>query len=69
MRLYSFLCGCCMPGQAGVELLRCGYPPGSGLLPLPAYSPELNPVEHIWEHLRENYFGHRVFPSLSAVVD
>ncbi|MGH9407303.1 MAG: IS630 family transposase [Terriglobia bacterium] len=39
------------------------------LLPLPPYSPELNPVEHIWEHLRENYFGNRVFPSLSAVVD
>ncbi len=39
------------------------------LLPLPPYSPDLNPVEHVWKHLRENYFGNRVFPSLSAVVD
>jgi hypothetical protein len=38
------------------------------LLPLPPYSPELNPVEHIWDHLRENYFGNQVFPSLGAVV-
>ena len=24
---------------------------------LPPYSPELNPVEHLWDHLRENYFA------------
>jgi len=34
---------------------------------LPAYSPELNPVEHIWDHVRENHFGNDVFPSLEAV--
>lgn len=37
------------------------------LLFLPPYSPELNPVEHIWEYLRENYFGNRVFESLDIV--
>jgi hypothetical protein len=26
------------------------------LISQPAYSPELNPVEHIWEELREKYF-------------
>jgi transposase len=26
------------------------------LIPQPAYSPELNPVEHIWDELREKYF-------------
>ncbi len=30
------------------------------LLPQPAYSPELNPVEHIWEELREKHFHNRV---------
>jgi transposase len=25
------------------------------LLPLPPYSPELNPVENIWEFLRANF--------------
>ena len=44
-------------------------PPTLRLLHLPPYSPELNPVEHLWEHLRENSFGNRVFPSLRAVVD
>ena len=38
------------------------------LLPLPPYSPELNPAEHIWEHLRENFFGNEVFASLDAVA-
>lgn len=37
------------------------------LLFLPSYSPELNPVEHIWDHLRENYFGNRTFSSLDTV--
>lgn len=39
------------------------------LLFLPPYSPELNPVEHVWEYLRENHFGNDTFPSLDAVGD
>jgi transposase len=35
----------------------------------PAYSPELNPVEHLWEEIREKAFYNRVFPSLQAVTD
>lgn len=35
----------------------------------PSHSPELNPVEHIWEELREKYFSNRIFPSLDAVID
>jgi len=30
------------------------------LLPLPAYSPELNPVERVWVYLRERFLSHRV---------
>ena len=37
------------------------------LIPLPPYSPELNPVEHIWDELREKEFPNRVFDSLRAV--
>ena len=44
-------------------------PAGRRLLPLLPYRPELNPVAHIGDHLRENYFGNQVFPSLGAVVD
>jgi hypothetical protein len=39
------------------------------LLFLPAYSPELNPVEHVWEYLRENHFGNDTFPTLEAVAE
>ena len=37
------------------------------LLPLPAYSPELNPQEHIWDEIREKEFPNRVFDSLEGV--
>lgn len=37
------------------------------LLKLPPYSPELNPVEHLWDELREKYFHNLVFDSLDAL--
>lgn len=37
------------------------------LLPLPAYSPELNPQEHLWDEIREKEFPNRVFDSLAGV--
>ena len=42
-------------------------PPNIQLLALPPYSPELNPVEHLWEELREKNFHNRTFASLNAV--
>ena len=39
------------------------------LLPLPPYAPELNPVEHVWDELREKHFHNRVFDSLNALED
>ncbi|MHC1713458.1 MAG: IS630 family transposase [Solidesulfovibrio sp.] len=39
------------------------------LVRLPPYSPELNPVEHIWDEIREKYFLNRVFESLDALED
>lgn len=37
------------------------------LLPLPAYSPELNPQEHLWDEIREKEFPNRVFDSMDGV--
>jgi transposase len=34
---------------------------------LPPYSPELNPAEHVWDHMRENEFANRVYATLAAV--
>jgi len=39
------------------------------LVPLPPYSPELNPVEHIWDWLRDNIFKNMAFESLDEVMD
>lgn len=44
-------------------------PANMQLLFLPPYSPELNPVEHLWDELREKHFHNRVFDSLDAVED
>jgi hypothetical protein len=37
------------------------------LLPLPGYSPQLNPQEHIWDELREKEFPNRVFEHMDGV--
>jgi hypothetical protein len=34
---------------------------------LPPYSPQLNPVEHLWKEVREKYFANLVFDSIDAV--
>ncbi len=62
-------CVMLLDGAGWHTALDLKVPPAMQLLPLPPYSPELNPVEHIWDHLRENHFGNRVFRSLDAVVE
>lgn len=39
------------------------------LMTLPPYSPELNPVENIWQFLRQNHLANRVFETYEAIVD
>jgi DDE superfamily endonuclease len=39
------------------------------LIPLPGYSPELNPQEHIWDDLREKAFPNLVLDRMAAVVE
>jgi len=41
-------------------------PENISLLPLPPYSPELNPCEQIWQFLRERYLSNRYFKGYSA---
>ena len=36
---------------------------------LPPYSPELNPSEHMWDEMREKYFGNHAFNSMDAVEE
>jgi transposase len=44
-------------------------PANMRLLPLPPYAAELNPVEHVWDELREKCFHNLVFDSLEALED
>ena len=39
------------------------------LLPLPTYSPELNPIENVWDYLRGNKLSHGVWDTYDAVVE
>ncbi len=48
---------------------RLCIPDNISLLPLPRYAPELNPVENLWEFLRQNLLSHRVWDSYDAIVD
>ena len=36
---------------------------------LPSRSPELNPVENIWQYLRANWLSNRVFETYDAIID
>jgi transposase len=42
-------------------------PENMALIFFPPYSPELNPVEHIWDSIRENWFRNEVFNSIEGV--
>jgi transposase len=48
---------------------RLVVPENVALLHLPPYSPELNPVENVWQYLRQNFLSNRVFASYDAIVD
>jgi transposase len=65
------------PGAHAVLLLdRAGWhlsgklavPENITLLPLPPRSPELNPVENVWQFLRDNWLSNRVFRSYDDIV-
>ncbi len=36
---------------------------------LPSRSPELNPVENIWQYMRENWLSNSVFETYEAIID
>jgi transposase-like protein len=48
---------------------RLPVPANMRLISLPPWSPQLNPVEHVWDEVREKWFANRVFDSLNAVEE
>ena len=39
------------------------------IIPLPPYTPEMNPIEQIWKEIRKRGFKNEVFQTLEKVVD
>ena len=54
-------------GWHGAKALT--VPDNITLVPLPPYSPELNPVERVWLYLKERYLSHRLHPDYDAIAD
>ena len=48
---------------------QLAVPANITLVPLPAYSPELNPVERVWLYLRERFLSHRVLDGYPGLLD
>ena len=44
-------------------------PDNISIIPLPAKCPELDPVENIWQFMRDNWLSNRVFGSYNEIVD
>jgi transposase len=44
-------------------------PDNISIVMLPSRSPELNPVENIWQFMRDNWLSNRVFKSYNDIVD
>ena len=59
------------------QVLRAGWhttaklhiPENLSIILLPSRSPELNPVENIWQYLRQNWLSITVFDSYEAIID
>lgn len=66
------------PGAHAVLLLdQAGWhgshalviPANITLMPLPAKCPELNPVENVWQFMRDNWLSNRIFSSYDDILD
>lgn len=56
--------------QAGWHLsAKLEVPDNITLMPLPAKAPELNPVENIWQYVRDNWLSNRIFKSYDDILD
>ena len=56
--------------QAGWHLSHhLVVPENITLMPLPPKCPELNPVENIWQFMRDNWLSNRIFTDHNDIVD
>ena len=56
--------------QAGWHISdRLVVPLNITIMPLPAKCPQLNPVENVWQFIRDNWLSNRVFKAYDDLVD
>ena len=56
--------------QAGWHMTdKLIMPENISIIPLPAKCPELNPVENVWQFMRQNWLSNRIFQSPEDIVD
>jgi transposase len=48
---------------------RLDVPDNITLLPLPAYTPELNVTERLWHWIKDHAFSNRVYPDYDVLVE
>lgn len=48
---------------------KLSLPRNITIIVLPSKSPELNPVENVWQYLRANWLSNRTFEDYEAIVD
>jgi len=56
--------------QAGFHTgKKLKVPTNITIIPLPPYSPELNPIENLWHYLRSHYWSNRTYEDYDALAD
>lgn len=48
---------------------KLAVPANITILPLPPRSPELNPVENVWQFMRNTWLSNRIFRTYDDIVD
>lgn len=48
---------------------KLNVPRNITLIFLPSRSPELNPVENVWQYMRQNWLSNRVFETYDDIID
>jgi hypothetical protein len=59
-----------LPDQAGWHMsTRLAVPPNVTIIALPPKCPELNPVDNVWQLMRDNRLSNRIFKSYDDLID
>jgi len=77
MHLDEISCRVARGAHAVLLLDRAGWhttdklniPKNMTLIFLPSRSPELNPVENVWQYLRANWLSNRIFETYDDIID